>query len=180
MLAKTNHLIMAGLWVFLNASVFRSRLCQMLVWKCVCKNTYGTTQHCYLSSTCLLRVLFSSHVILLSFLDVSSAGQGPDHPWHLGSSLFHFNRFLLLHVFWKSEKNALLPFCPDTARSVQSSLVAIKFFFFSKEGAIFHWYCDSVKMWFMLLMLNQFIKGRNNHGRWDYAFIQLNTQPPVG
>lgn len=70
MLAKINLLNMAGLWVFLNATVFRSRLCQILVWECMCRNKCGTTQHCYLSSACLLLVLFSSHchfIILVIF-----------------------------------------------------------------------------------------------------------------
>lgn len=137
MLAKTNHLIMAGLWVFLNASVFRSRLCQMLVWKCVCKNTYGTTQHCYLSSTCLLRVLFSSHVILLSFLDVSSAGQGPDHPWHLGSSLFHLIDFYC-YMSFENQRKML---CCLSALILQGLCKVhwwpLKIFFFQKKVPYF-------------------------------------------
>lgn len=114
MLAKTNPLIIAGLWVFLNASVFRSRLCQILVWECVCRNTYGTARHCYLSSTCLLLVLFSSHVVLLSFLDVNSAGQRLDHSWHLRSSLFHLIDFYCYMSFENQRKmlcclSALVP-----------------------------------------------------------------------
>lgn len=132
MLAKTNHLIMAGLWVFLNASVFRSRLGQILVWECVCRNTYGTIQHCYLSSTCLLLVLFSSRRSLVIFgCEFCRAGTRPFLAF--GKFIVSFNRFLLLHVFWKSEKNALLPSCPNTARSVQSSLVTKNFFFIPKK-----------------------------------------------
>lgn len=180
MLAKTNPLIVAGLWVFLNASVFRSRLCQILTWEYVCRNTYGTTQHCYLSSTCLLLVLFSSHVVLLSFLDVSSAGQGLDHSWHLRSSLFHLIDFYC-YMSFENQRKML---CWLSALVLQSLCKVhwwpLKKKFLSKAAAIFHWYCDNVKACFMVLMLNQFIKGKTSHGRWDCAFIQLSSLPPVG
>lgn len=56
----------------------------------------------------LLVVLFSSHVVLSSFLDVSSAGQGPDHSWHLGSSLFHLIDF---YCYMSFENQRKMPRC---------------------------------------------------------------------
>lgn len=65
---------------------FAKYLFGVCVQKCI-------TQHRYLSSTYLLLVFFSSHIVFLLFLDVSSSGQGPCHSWHLGSSLFYLIDF---------------------------------------------------------------------------------------
>lgn len=178
MLAKTNHLIMVGLWILLNTSVFRSRLCQIL-FRSVCRNTYGTTQHFYLSSTCLLLVLFSSRVILLSFSDVSSAGQGPDHSWHLGSSLFHLIDFYC-YMSFENQRKML---CCLSALILQGPCKVhwwLLKFFSPKKQPYFTGIVIMFKACFMLLILNQFIKGKNSHARWECAFIQLNTLPPVG
>lgn len=64
--------------------------------------------------TCHLLVCFLRYFHHMSFLDVSSAGQGLDYSWHLGSSLFHLIDFYSYMSFENQRKvlcclSALVP-----------------------------------------------------------------------
>lgn len=82
-------------------------------------------------------IFFTCHFLVIFRCELRRAGTMPFLAF--GKFFVPFNRSLLLHVFWKSKKNALLPFCPGAARSVCSSLVTIKTTS-SKAAAILYWY----------------------------------------